>query len=64
MSAAYGYDFADRPVSLSVTTPSGTVPVAGGATYLPSGPLTSLTLGNGASEARTFTPRYFPKSIT
>ena len=64
VSAAYAYDFADRPLSLSVTTPSGTVPVASGATYLPSGPLQSLTLGNGTSEARTFTPRYFPESIT
>ena len=64
VSAAYAYDFADRPVSLSVTTPSGTVPVASGATYLPSGPLQSLTLGNGTSEARTFTPLHFPEAIT
>ena len=63
VSAAYGYDFADRAVSLSVTTPSGTVSVASGATYLPSGPLQSLALGNGTAEARTFTPRYFPESI-
>ncbi len=34
------------------------------ATYLPSGPLTSLALGNGLAETRSFDSRYFPAGIT
>jgi hypothetical protein len=37
--------------------------VVTGTTYLPSGPLASLSLGNGTTETRTFTQRYFPESI-
>ena len=64
VNATYGYDLADRPVSLSVTTPSGTETVASGGAYRPAGPLTGLSFGNGTSEARDFTNRYFPKTIT
>jgi len=63
VSAEYVYDFADRQKSLAVTTPAGSVPVATGATYRPSGPLTGLGLGNGTAETRSFDERYFPESI-
>ena len=38
-------------------------PLVTAATYLPSGPLSSLTLGNGLTEPRSYTNRYFPSSI-
>ncbi len=67
VSAAYGFDFADRETSLSVTTPAGGVTPTGvvtAAAYLPSGPLSSLALGNGTAEARAFDGRYVPTGIT
>ena len=64
VSATYGYDFADRETSLSVTTAAGTTPVVTTASYLPSGPLTSLTLGNDAVENHVFDGRYLPMAIT
>jgi RHS repeat-associated protein len=67
VNATYGFDFADRQASLGVTTPAGGVtphPVVTGAAYLPSGPLSSLALGNGASETRAFDGRYVPAAIT
>ncbi len=67
VSAAYGFDYADRETSLSVTTPAGGVTptaVVTAASYLPSGPLSSLGLGNGAAETRAFDGRYVPTGIT
>ncbi len=67
VSAAYGFDFSDREVSLEVTTPAGGMTphsVITGASYLPSGPLSSLALGNGATETRSFDGRYVPTAIT
>lgn len=61
--ATYGYDLADRPESLAVDAGSGPVSVADNATYLPSGPLTGLELGNGLTESRGATERYFPAAI-
>ena len=61
VEATYGYDLADRPISLSVTTPSGTEAVACGVTYLPAGPLTGLTFGNGTSEARDLHQALLPR---
>ncbi len=34
------------------------------AAYLPSGPLTTLALGNGVTESRSFDTRYFPAGIS
>ena len=66
IEGVYTYDLADRPASLAVVTPhtppQGT-PVVTSATYLPSGPLTGLALGNGATETRSFDGRYFPATI-
>ena len=47
-------------------TPPGGSPllVASAAEYEPSGPLRSLTLGNGLLETRDFDERYFPDAIT
>jgi len=64
VTADYTFDFNDREDTLSVTTPAGTTDVVTGATYLPSGPLTTLTFGTGAWEDRAFTSRYFPNVIT
>jgi hypothetical protein len=63
VSATYGFDFADREVSLSVTSPGGTEPVVSAASYLPSGPLASLALGSGVTETRAFDRRYAPTAI-
>ena len=64
VSATYTYDFSDRPATLSVS--DGVNPaqsVVASASYLPSGPLAGLTLGNGLTETRDFDGRYFPASI-
>ncbi len=67
VTATYGFDYADREDSLSVTTPAGGVTPTGvvtAAAYLPSGPLSSLALGNGITETRAFDGRYVPTGIT
>ena len=64
VTATYEHDFADRPRSLTIADGASTTPAVTDAAYLPSGPLTALTLGNGTSEARGFDLRYFPKAIT
>lgn len=63
VAASYTFDFADRESTLTVTSPAGTQPVVTGSSYLPSGPLDSLALGNGSTETRDFTTRYFPEAI-
>jgi hypothetical protein len=63
VSATYGFDFADRETSLSVMTSGGTEDVVTAATYLPSGPLSSLALGSGSVESRFFDGRYAPTAI-
>ena len=63
-TATYGFDFADRHQALDVQVgadPPRTVVSAAG--YLPSGPLASLTLGNGTVETRDFDSRYYPDAI-
>ncbi len=61
VSVTYGYDFADRQDGLTVTTPTETDKgVASGVSYLPSGPLSAVTLGNGVTEARSYDTRYAP----
>ena len=65
VTAVYDHDFTDRPVSLTVQRPSEVdQSVVTAAIYLPSGPLTGLTLGNGLSETRAFNGRYVPDRIT
>ena len=64
MSATYGFDFADRQDGLTVTTPTETdKTIASGAIYLPSGPLSAVTLGNGVTEARSYDTRYAPDRV-
>jgi len=64
MQASYTFDYADRQqtldVQVGVDPPRSIVSSAG---YLPSGPLNSLTLGNGVVETRLFDSRYFPDLI-
>jgi len=50
----YTYDLAGRPLSAS----AGATTYASAATYLPYGPLTSFSFGNGAKRAMTFDSRY------
>ena len=65
VEAVTTYDYADRPATpLAKRAGKPDQPLATSAGYLPSGPLSSLTLGNGLTETRAFTARYFPSSIT
>ncbi|MGB6363233.1 MAG: RHS repeat-associated core domain-containing protein [Thermoanaerobaculia bacterium] len=62
--ATYTYDFADRQATLTVSDGINLPqPIVTASTYKPSGPLTSLDLGNGLIETREFDQRYFPDSI-
>jgi YD repeat-containing protein len=63
VAATYSHDFADREVTLAVTSPGGAEPVVQAATYLPSGPLSALQLGSGTTETRSFDGRYGPTAI-
>jgi YD repeat-containing protein len=54
--ARYISDFADRPYSLT----AGSTAIVSAASYLPFGPLLSLTLGNGTTRAVTYDARYRP----
>ncbi|MDY7095208.1 MAG: RHS repeat-associated core domain-containing protein, partial [Acidobacteriota bacterium] len=65
VTAVSTFDYADRPESLTVQR-SGEpdLLLAAGAYYAPSGPLKTLDLGNGLTESRSFTDRYFPSAIT
>src|SRR5690606_20811009 len=63
ISVVTDYDFADRPATLDLYQDTNPTPVVTGASYLPSGPLASLTLGNGVTETRNFDARYFPAAI-
>jgi RHS repeat-associated protein len=64
VSAVYTHDFADREATLTYEIPgSPPAPLVAASSYEPSGPLASLTLGNGLTETRTFDARYFPVGI-
>jgi RHS repeat-associated protein len=64
--AVFTYDYADRPSTLDVEGLGGTLAqsIASNASYLPSGPLDSLDLGNGLTETRAYDARYHPDRIT
>lgn len=55
----YTYDYADRPASVK----SSTTTYVSAATYLPFGPLTSLSFGNGTTQTRSYSKRYLPAEI-
>lgn len=62
--ATYTHDYADRPQTLSVTPAGGTPQaIVTAASHRPSGPISSLTLGNGITETRDFDSREYPKRI-
>ena len=64
VTATYGYDFADRQQTLDVHLGTDPVqPLVTGSSYLPSGPLRTLTLANGATETREYDGRYVPDAI-
>ncbi|HKO59512.1 MAG TPA: carboxypeptidase regulatory-like domain-containing protein, partial [Thermoanaerobaculia bacterium] len=52
----YTFDFADRALSAA----SGTTTYVGSASYLPFGPETSLSFGNGTQRTMTYDQRYRP----
>jgi RHS repeat-associated protein len=54
--AAYTYDFADRPSSVSAFGAS----IVASATYLPFSPITELAFGNDTTRTMTYTSRYLP----
>jgi RHS repeat-associated protein len=65
VTAVTTYDFADRPASLlAQRAGKPDQSIVSSASYLPYGPLNTLTLGNGLTETHAFTQRYFPSSIT
>ncbi len=64
LTATYGYDFVNRLSTLSLERPGApAIPLVTAASYLPGGPLTELSLGNGLTETRDFDARYFPAGI-
>lgn len=60
----YGLDYAGRPVTATGTKSGQTTTYVTAASYLPFGPPTSLTLGNGTTETRTYDARYQPLTNT
>jgi len=60
----YAFDDAGRPVTATGTAGGQTTSYVTGATYLPFGPVTSLVLGNGTTETRTYDARYLPLTNT
>ncbi len=65
VEAVTTYDFADRPATLVAKRPGQPdQPLVTVASYLPSGPLSSVTLGNGLTETRTYSSRYLPTGIS
>ncbi len=56
----YVFDNAGRPIAATGTAAGQVTPYVTGAAYLPFGPMTSLTLGNGTTETRTYNTRYLP----
>ena len=65
VQAVTTFDYADRPSTLVAKRPGkADQPLVTASAYQPYGPLASLTLGNGVTEAHGFTPRYSPSTIT
>ena len=59
IDAVYTFDSLDRPATLTLEPVAGSpLPIVTAASYLPLGPLTHLTLGNGLSENRSYDARY------
>jgi RHS repeat-associated protein len=63
VAANYGFDFADRPSSLTYEAGGPPATLVNNVTYRALGPLSSLTLGNTLVETRTFDARNFVDSI-
>jgi RHS repeat-associated protein len=61
--ANYTFDFAGRPLAVAGSMSGTPTPYVTSASYLPFGPLTSLTFGNGTAETRTFDQRYSPATM-
>ncbi|MEM6794493.1 MAG: RHS repeat-associated core domain-containing protein, partial [Acidobacteriota bacterium] len=61
--ASYTFDYADREASLEFDAGSGAQQVVTSASYLPSGLLDGLALGNGLEEIRPYDSRYYPDAI-
>ncbi len=60
MAVNYAFDFADRPLTASSTSPTATFVQSPGATYWPFGPEKTLPYGNGSTRTLTVDQRYRP----
>jgi RHS repeat-associated protein len=56
--ANYTFDFVGRPMGVTGSMSGSPTPYVTSASYLPFGPMTSLTFGNGTAETRTFDQKY------
>jgi RHS repeat-associated protein len=56
LTAQYTFDFADRPYSLI----AGSATIVSAASYLPFGPLATMSLGNGTTRTMQYDTRYRP----
>jgi YD repeat-containing protein len=56
----YSFDDAGRPLTATGTMAGQQTSYVAAAAYLPFGPMTSLTLGNGTTETRAYDARYLP----
>lgn len=59
-AANYTFDFADRPVSATASGDLGTATFVDSVQYLPFGPVTQFTYGNGAVKTFSYDSRYHP----
>lgn len=59
-AATYTFDFAGRPISATAEGEMGTVTFVDSVKYLPFGPVTELTYGNGAVKTFDYDSRYLP----
>jgi RHS repeat-associated protein len=56
----YTFDDAGRPLTATGTIAGQNTSYVTAASYLPFGPITSVTVGNGTAETRTYNSRYLP----
>ncbi|MGN6187012.1 MAG: DUF6531 domain-containing protein, partial [Thermoanaerobaculia bacterium] len=54
----YSFDYAGRPISAAAVSGAYAAPIITAATYLPFGPPTSLTFGNGTVQTMAYDNRY------
>jgi RHS repeat-associated protein len=58
LNVTYGFDSANRPISVTASGASGGTTLVSAASYLPFGPLNSLAFGNGMTQSMSADDRY------